>query len=138
MRLIEKVPQEFWGAKLALQVLLTYQFSAIRTFEVYGVHMNAAKHPHGPSLSGIVHLDYSSAIVDSAREDTWDCKLLQALHQQSAGCGAGYPALLHPGGRQGSGGVPTSQVRSCMHSAHPQRNHDTYKLACLTRYSPSR
>ena len=23
MRLIEKVPQEFWGAKLALQVLLT-------------------------------------------------------------------------------------------------------------------
>ena len=49
-RLIEQVPQEFWGAKLALQVLLTYFFSTIRMLELYGVHMSAAKHTHGPSL----------------------------------------------------------------------------------------
>ena len=114
MRLIEKVPQEFWGAKLALQVLLTYYSSTTRMHELYGVHMSAAKYSCGPSLSGRRPVDHSLAIVDPAREDTWDCKLLQALHQQSACCGAGYPALLHPGGRQGSGGIPATQVCSCM------------------------
>ena len=114
MRLIEKVPQEFWGAKLALQVLLTYNFSTKRMYELYGVHMSAAKHFHGPSISGRGHGDHSFVTVDPAREDAWDCKLLQALHQQSARCSAGYSALLHPGGRQGSGGIPATQVCSCM------------------------
>ena len=117
MRLIERVPQEFWGAKLALQVRLTCEASTTCICELCGVHMDAARHLYRPRLSGRRHEDCSWAIVDSAREDTWDSKLLQVLHQQPASCGARHPALLHPGGCQGSGGVPATQVFWCMHCA---------------------